>query len=136
MLNEDNIDFSFSGLKTAVNQIVKKNVLSENFVANMCASFQLCISKIILKKIIKTIEKLDNKSIKINSLSVVGGVSNNKYISEKIKKFFKYKNIEILFPPKKMMSDNAAMIAWNCITKDVNTDSDIYFKANPRLKIK
>ena len=35
-----------------------------------------------------------------------------------------------------MMSDNAAMIAWNCVNKDLKTNKDIYFKANPRLTIK
>jgi tRNA A37 threonylcarbamoyltransferase TsaD len=35
-----------------------------------------------------------------------------------------------------MMSDNAAMIAWNCINKNLNSSKDIFFKANPRLTIK
>ena len=136
LLNENNLNFSFSGLKTAANQIVKKNDLSDTFVANLSASFQLCISKILLGKIKKTIKKLEDQSIKIYSLSVVGGVSNNKYIAKKIKDFFKNKKVKILFPTKDMMSDNAAMIAWNCINKNLSSSKDIYFKANPRLTIK
>ena len=136
LLNENNLNFSFSGLKTAVSQIVKKNDLSNDFIANLSASFQFCVSKILLEKTKKAIKKLEDESKKINSVSVVGGVSNNKYIAKKIIDFFKDKNIEILFPPKNMMSDNAAMIAWNCINKDLNYCKDIYFKAHPRLTIK
>ena len=136
LLNENNLNFSFSGLKTAVSQIVKKNDLSNDFIANLSASFQFCVSKILLEKTKKAIKKLEEESKKINSLSVVGGVSNNKYIAKKIIDFFNNKNIEILFPVKNMMSDNAAMIAWNCINKDLHYSKDIYFKASPRLSIK
>ena len=136
LLNENNLNFSFSGLKTAVSQIVKKNDLSYDFIANLSASFQFCVSKILLEKTKKAIKKLEDESKKINSLSVVGGVSNNKYIAKKIIDFFKDKNIEILFPVKDMMSDNAAMIAWNCINKNLKSSKDIYFKASPRLSIK
>ena len=67
---------------------------------------------------------------------MVGGVANNIYITKKIESAFKHSNIEIIFPIKEMMSDNAAMIAWNCVNKDLKTNKDIYFKANPRLTIK
>ena len=89
-----------------------------------------------MEKTKKAIKKLENESKKINSLSIVGGVSNNQYIAKKIIDFFKDKNIEILFPVKDMMSDNAAMIAWNCINKNLKSSKDIYFKASPRLSIK
>jgi Metal-dependent proteases with possible chaperone activity len=97
---------------------------------------QFCVSKNLLEKTKKAIKKFEEKSKKINSLSVVGGVSNNKYIAKKLIDFFKDKNIEILFPVKNMMSDNAAMIAWNCINKNLNHSKDIYFKVDPRLTIK
>ena len=89
-----------------------------------------------MEKTKKAIKKLEDESKKINSVSIVGGVSNNKYIAKKIIDFFKDKNIEILFPVKNMMSDNAAMIAWNCINKDLDHSKDIYFKVEPRLPIK
>ena len=136
IINEDNLNFSFSGLKTAINHIVKKNELSTEFIANLSASFQFCVSKILIEKVKKALKKLSNESVNIKSLSVVGGVSNNKYISKKIKEAFQNHNISILFPPKEMMSDNAAMIAWNCINKNIETASNLHFKANPRLSIK
>ena len=136
LINEDSLNFSFSGLKTAINHIVKKNDLSTKFVDNLSASFQFCVSKILIEKIKKTLNKLSDESVNVKSLSIVGGVSNNKYISEKIKNTFQNHNIDVLFPPKEMMSDNAAMIAWNCLNKNIKTASDLQFKANPRLLIK
>ena len=73
LINEDNLNFSFSGLKTAINHLVKKNSLSSKFVADLSASFQFCVSKILIKKIEKTIKKLSDESVIVKSLSVVGG---------------------------------------------------------------
>ena len=81
-------------------------------------------------------KKLSNESVTVKSLSVVGGVSNNMYICDKIKDAFHNQNINIIYPTKEMMSDNAAMIAWNCLNKNIKSSSDIYFKASPRLSIK
>ena len=136
LINEDNLNFSFSGLKTAVNHIIKENSLNTEFIANLSASFQFSVSKILIEKVKKTLKKLSDKSVNVKSISVVGGVSNNKYITEKITDAFQNRNIDILFPPKEMMSDNAAMIAWNCLNKNIETASDLHFKANPRLSIK
>ena len=136
LINEDNLNFSFSGLKTAINHIVKKNSLNTEFIANLSASFQFCISKILIEKVKKTLKKLSEESVNVKSLSIVGGVSNNKYISKKLKDAFQNHNVNILIPPKEMMSDNAAMIAWNCLNKNIETASDLYYKANPRLSIK
>ena len=95
LINEDNLNFSFSGLKTAINHIVKKNELSNEFISNLSASFQFCVSKILIEKIKKTLKKLSDESVNVKSLSIVGGVSNNKYISEKIKDAFQNHNINI-----------------------------------------
>jgi len=95
----------------------------------------LCF-KILIKKIKKTIKKLSNESVIVKSLSVVGGVSNNKYICDEIKDAFQNQDINILYPTKEMMSDNAAMIAWNCLNKNIKSSSDLYFKVKPRLSIK
>lgn len=136
LLNQDNLDFSFSGLKTAVNEIVKKNELTKKFIADLSASFQYSVSKILIQKVKKTLNLLREESKTIKSLTVVGGVSNNKYIAEKIATFFQNENIEIFFPTKEMMSDNAAMVAWNCLNKNIESNKDLNFKANPRLEIK
>ena len=134
LLKEGSLDMSFSGLKTAVNLIIKKNILSDIFIANICASFQLCISKILLNKVYEAIKKLKKESTYISSISIVGGVANNKYIINKFNNFAENKNLKIFLPLKEMMSDNAAMIAWTCINQEPHKE-DILFKPNPRLMI-
>ena len=134
ILKDNTLNMSFSGIKTAINLLVKKNVLSDDFVANMSASFQFCITKILLDKVSKVIKKLKKDSIDISSISIVGGVANNKYILNKFTDFAKNENLKIFIPLKDMMSDNAAMIAWACMNQEIIKD-DLLFKPNPRLTI-
>jgi N6-L-threonylcarbamoyladenine synthase len=135
LINENNLDFSFSGLKTAINIIAKKSNINEEFINDMSASFQKCISAILEIKLEKSINLLSNSNKKIFELSVVGGVANNKYIRSKLIRICKKNNINLVLPINEMMSDNAAMIAWACINKFANTKENIYFKPNPRLSI-
>ena len=81
----------------------------------MSASFQKNITEILIEKLERGLERLKSENKKISSISVVGGVSNNKYIRSKIEDIFIKKNIEIYYPIKEMMGDNAAMIAWACM---------------------
>jgi len=136
LINENNLNFSFSGLKTAINIIAKKNKISEEFINDISASFQKCVSVILEKKLEKAIKLLSKSDKKIFDLSMVGGVSNNKYIRSKLIKVCKKNKINLVIPINEMMSDNAAMIAWACINKYSNSKENIYFKPNPRLNIK
>ena len=135
MIDKHNFNFSFSGLKTSVNLITKKNNLNDIFVNDMAASFQKTISDIICIKIKKIVKKLIQDNIKISSLSVVGGVANNKKIKDELLKMLQNYNISLLKPPKYMLTDNAAMVAWACISKYSKVKGDINFKPNPRLTI-
>ena len=135
LINEDNFNFSFSGLKTSVNLIAKKSIINQNFIKDMSASFQKCVGTILtfkLKKIIKELYKGNTKDL---SISVVGGVANNDYLKKCLKNIEERENIEFIYPPKRMMNDNAAMIAWATILKHRN-NHDLNFKPNPRLTIK
>jgi N6-L-threonylcarbamoyladenine synthase len=134
LINEDNFNFSFSGLKTSVNLIAKKNIINESFIKDMSASFQKCVGSILTLKINKVIKKLYGSNTKDLSVSVVGGVANNKYLTKCFKKIEKKEAVEFVYPPKDMMNDNAAMIAWATILKHRN-NHDLNFKPNPRLNI-
>ena len=131
------LNFSFSGLKTAVNLIVKKNTnLDEVFIQNLSSSFQKTISDIIINKIYLTYKYLLDKKIKITQISLVGGVASNKYIFNKVKEVCDNLDCNVLMPPSFMLSDNAAMIAWACLQKKPLSDFDnINYIVNPRLKI-
>ena len=134
LINEDNFNFSFSGLKTSVNLIAKKNIINEIFIRNMSASFQKCVGSILtfkLKKVIKSVYKKNSKNL---SVSVVGGVANNDYLKKCFDNIEKKEAIKFIYPPKYMMNDNAAMVAWLTILKYKNYHN-VNFKPNPRLAI-
>ena len=135
MAKEKNFNFSFSGIKTYINLLTKKNKVDDIFINNLSASFQKSVSEIIITKIKTGLIILKEKGIVINSISVVGGVSNNKYIRKKIEDLVDKYNIELYYPLKEMMSDNAAMIAWACIKNYNKEKDDIYFKPQSRMKI-
>ena len=136
LLKEDNFDFSFSGLKTHINLLIKKNNIDKNFIRDLSASFQKNISDLLIEKLQKGLDRLANINIEIASISVVGGVSNNKYIRNKLENFFINKDIKIYYPIKEMMGDNAAMIAWACLKFYNKNKNDLFFKPKPRLSVK
>ena len=116
--------------------IAKKSNINEEFINDMSASFQKCISIILEIKLEKAIKLLSISGKKIFEVSIVGGVANNKYIKSKLTKVCKRNKVNLLFPINEMISDNAAMIAWACINKYGSTKENVYFKPNPRLNIK
>ena len=136
LLKNKDLNFSFSGIKTAISLLVKKNTIDESFVTSMSASFQKSVVDILKNKIKLTIKFLLEKNIKINQISLVGGVAANKYILDEMRKISHEFNFSIVLPPKFMLSDNAAMIAWACLQKKpIKKFENINFKANPKLKI-
>jgi N6-L-threonylcarbamoyladenine synthase len=98
------LDFSFSGIKTAVLYYVKgqRAVKKED----VCASFQEAVLKVIVENSVKAMEKH-----KIKSFVVGGGVSANSRFREMMQREAKYKDFKLYFPPMNLCSDNAAMTA-------------------------
>ena len=134
LTKENNLNFSFSGLKTSINLISKKNKMDDSFIKNISASFQKCVANILITKLNKAIKSIDRARYNNLSSSVVGGVANNKYLKKCFENLEKENGIKILYPPEFMMSDNAAMIAWATILK-YSKSNDLDFKPNPRLTI-
>ncbi len=135
LVKEKNFNFSFSGIKTHVSLLTKKNKIDKQFTKDLSASFQKNISEILIEKLERGLKRLDYFNKNIRSISIVGGVSNNKYIRNKIENFFINKNIEIYYPLKEMMADNAAMIAWACIKNYNEQKVDLFFKPQPRMSV-
>ena len=131
------LNFSFSGIKTAISLIIKnKKIIDEELKSNISASFQNIVTDILIKKFNMTLKYLKNQNVNITQISLVGGVAANKFIYNKLEKECLKNNIEIILPPKNMLSDNAAMIGWACIKKLYNNNiNDLYFKENPRLTL-
>ncbi len=135
LINEENFNFSFSGIKTNVNILTKKNRVNTDFIRNLSASFQKTMANIIIEKLKKSVSLLSKRNVFIKSVSVVGGVANNRYIKNKIENFCA-NNLELYYPIKEMMSDNSAMIAWACIQNFNLNKANIFFKPDPKLKVK
>lgn len=102
------LDFSFSGLKTAVLNTInnsKQKGVDIN-IEDMCASIRKTVTDILIDKISVAIEKYPTKK-----LVLAGGVSANSEIRCRMKEFCESKNIEFYTPELKYCGDNAAMVA-------------------------
>tara|TARA_B100000700_G_C14893234_1_gene783744 strand:+ start:122 stop:1132 length:1011 start_codon:yes stop_codon:yes gene_type:complete len=131
-----NLNFSFSGIKTAVNILIKKEKkITQQTKINIASSFQEKIVEILLKKL-KYIFDNNEFSNEIKEISVVGGVAANKYIRKSFKKICLNNKISLITPSIKFCGDNAAMIALTGLKKlEFNIKPNINFRANPRLEI-
>lgn len=101
---EEEFDFSFSGLKTAVLRVVKEYEKSNTTLPNadIASSFQKVVIDALFEKTI-----LAAKRFQVRRIIVAGGVSANKALRQK---FNTYMDIPITFPPLELCTDNAAMI--------------------------
>ena len=133
-----NLNFSFSGIKTSVNLLVKNQIkLNKKIKSNIAASFQKKIIEILIKKTELALENLKKQKYDIKDIAIVGGVAANKGIKKSLRKFSQINNHRLIFPPLKLCGDNAAMIAWVCLQHHkMGIESDLEFKPNPRLSIK
>ncbi len=125
------LDFSFSGTKTFVKNLVNNHPnLSKTDICDIAASFQKASVDILWKK-----TKRACNLYGINKIAVSGGVSANSYLRESFTKNAKKDGIEIFLPSKEMTTDNALMIAFIASLKiDTATFDYGLIEANPRLK--
>ena len=125
----DNLDFSFSGIKTAVLNLNHKEPNINK--ADLCASFEKATTDMLINNTTKAINEM-----KVNKIALAGGVSANSYIRERFKILGKELGIDIYYPELKLCTDNAAMIAsagyYNFIAGNV---SGMELNAVPNLKI-
>ena len=106
-LNDESYNFSFSGLKSAVINLVHKEKQNNREVIreDMACSFQNRVTEILTKKTIKAAQKLN-----VKHLIVAGGVAANSGLRERLTKACKQNNIDLIIPNLKRCTDNAAMI--------------------------
>ncbi len=109
MINSDNFDFSFSGLKTAVLYLAQDNkdkLKNKHFIQSISYETQQAIVEVLTKKTIKATKKFQAKSILLS-----GGVAANKTLRQTLAKKAKSLDIEFFVPEFKLCTDNASMIA-------------------------
>ena len=101
----DGYNFSFSGLKTAALRLVKSFDGKELPLADICASFQECVSSTLLKKLKRAIEEREYKQVVL-----AGGVAANSEIRKKVFAL-QDEGYKVYAPIMKYCTDNASMVA-------------------------
>ena len=134
-LADNSLDFSFSGLKTAVlnhcnQQKQKKSVLQIN---NICASFQEAVVDVLVEKTVNAASEYNTKTIVIG-----GGVSSNTRLRQTFERRCTEKNLLFYAPEPVFCTDNAAMIALAgyhafMISGASSLDIDVYSRPQYRL---
>lgn len=127
---QDSLDFSFSGIKTAIINLAHKNPDINK--ADLCISFEKAVSEMLIENLSKAIEQTGAKKVAIG-----GGVSASPYIRDALLNLEnKYKNLKVYMPDMKLCTDNGAMIAsagyYNYIDGKI---SDLDINAVPNLNI-
>jgi N6-L-threonylcarbamoyladenine synthase len=108
MMHSDNLDLSFSGLKTSVLYTVRDiENITEEIKADIAASFQQAVIDVLTRKIKKAVEVSGRSDV-----IIAGGVAANKALRSAIKDLENLLGIRVFYPSLKYCGDNAAMIAF------------------------
>lgn len=115
MLHSGDLDFSFSGLKTAVLTLVKKQPVMENMDgaandttrADIAAAFETAITDVLVAKSLRALQQSN-----MSRLVVAGGVGANRRLRETLTREVTRMGGEVFYPPLSLCTDNGAMIAF------------------------
>lgn len=125
----ESLDFSFSGIKTAVINLNHKDPNINK--ADLCASFQVAVTEMLLANVRKAVKEYNSDKIVI-----AGGVSRNSFIRNSFDNLAKELNIKVYYPEPILCTDNAAMIASAGYYNYINGErADLKLNAIPNLKI-
>lgn len=132
-LDDKSYNFSFSGIKSAVVNLVhnEKQRGNEIRIEDMCTSFQNRVVSILTKKTKSALQEYG-----VNNLIVAGGVAANKGLRESLVQMTTENGIKLSFPDFKYCTDNAAMIgaaAYYAYEKGVRADLTLNAKATDSL---
>jgi len=132
LLNTHELNFSFSGLKTAVLTLVKKQEnLTNQVKANIAFAFQESITDVLVKKSLKALDQTG-----YNNIVVSGGVGANKKLREKLIFHSKNENFNTYFPKLEFCTDNGAMIALaGSLRAHLSSKNNYKFSIQPRWKL-
>ena len=128
-MEKDNLEFSFSGLKTSLLYLVKSEQ-SYN-IEDIVASYQNAILDVLVEKLIRSV-----KMKKVNTCIIAGGVAANKCLRNLINDKLNNR-INIYYPDISLCTDNAAMIAFLAeVYFKKGMSSNLDFEVIPNLKLK
>ncbi|MCB0383990.1 MAG: tRNA (adenosine(37)-N6)-threonylcarbamoyltransferase complex transferase subunit TsaD, partial [Bdellovibrionales bacterium] len=109
MIHEDNLNFSFSGLKTAAqNQLYKMSAEERKTeISSLCASYQEAIVDVLLAKLTRGVDETGIKTVVLT-----GGVSANSRLRSRAEEWGQRQGCLVVIPPLRYCTDNAAMIGF------------------------
>ena len=107
MMHSDNLNLSFSGLKTAVLYSIRDIENLDEHIPDIAASFQRAAIDVLVSKIKKSLTQTNR-----NTLILAGGVAANGLLRDEMSKLEDELNIKVRYPAMKHCTDNAAMIAY------------------------
>jgi len=128
LMEKDNLEFSFSGVKTSLLYLVKKEKSYK--IEDIVASYQNAILDVLVEKLIRSI-----KMKKVNTCIIAGGVAANKSLRNLVNDKLNNR-INVYYPDITLCTDNAAMIAFLAeiyFMKGISSDLD--FEVIPNLKL-
>jgi len=119
MKNSKDLNFSYSGLKTACKSLIHSSLFNpQKDISNFCASFQKTIIESLLIKLIKAVEVYKPKMILLG-----GGVISNQTLQGAIQNNMNKFNLHVYIPySKDLLTDNAAMVGIAAYFKAKNKD--------------
>lgn len=130
-LAPDSLDFSFSGLKTAVMQQVEAGKRDDTAISHIAASFQAAVLDVLVEKTCRAV-----KQTGVEHLIVAGGVSANSGLRRRFAQAARERGFTLSLPPLELCTDNAAMIGaagYYALQKGVQADLDL--NADPGLPL-
>ena len=137
LLKKNNLDFSFSGLKTAVKlEVNKSKKINNKFKEDLSASFQETVTNILTIKMKFAIQHCKRNYPKVKNVVVAGGVAANNSIRLSLKELCEENKLNIYYPPVSLCGDNAAMIGWACLQRfKIGYKGNINFRPRPRWSL-
>ncbi|MCO6184873.1 tRNA (adenosine(37)-N6)-threonylcarbamoyltransferase complex transferase subunit TsaD [Rhizobium sp. L1K21] len=115
LVGEARLDFSFSGLKTAVRQAAQSiEPVSDQDVSDICASFQKAVARTLYERIGRGLQRFRDRfgDVENPALVVAGGVAANTALRSMLTTLCEANGFAFIAPPHRLCTDNAVMIAW------------------------
>jgi len=128
MLNSGDFDFSFSGLKTAVLTLVKKQ--GKEQAADIAAAFQAAAVEVLVTKSLAACVHSG-----ASRLVVAGGVGANTHLRERLTREAEQRGITVFYPRMEFCTDNGAMIAFAGAQRLAHANRDLTFAVKPRWEL-
>lgn len=136
MLRRSGCDFSFSGLKTAVAQVVARfgaGALPGREAADIAASFQRAVAEVLADRALNAMAMMRTRAPAALLLVVAGGVAANGAVRAALSEAASMSGFELVAPPVRFCTDNAVMVAWAGIERlRLGLASGLDFAPRPR----